>query len=165
MKKIVTYERLRELFSYDPETGHFTRLIDCGSAKAGARAGCKVGQGYIEITIGGRAHKAHRLAWLYMTGAWPTKDIDHKDTVKCNNAWENLREATKAQNSANCVARSSNTSGFKGVFYEKHKDRWRARIEVSGRRFHLGYFRTKEQAFAAYCAAAEKHCGEFARVA
>ena len=59
----------------------------------------------------------------------------------------------------------NNTSGFKGVHWNEQKQRWAAEITLDYKKIRLGKFRTKEEAFAAYCAAAAEHHGEFARVA
>ena len=101
------------------------------------------------------------MAWLYMTGSWPAKDIDHKDGDGLNNSWCNLREATRLENSGNSRRRSDNTSGAKGVRLDRGK--WIAQIVVAGKLRRLGTFNTLEAAAAAYEAAATEHFGEFAR--
>lgn len=161
---MLTADKLRELFSYDPETGVFMRRVyRSPNAKVGDIAGTPDKDGYIQIQIDGKLYKAHRLAWLYMTGGWPLSGVDHRDTVKGNNAWCNLRPASQAQNSANCGPRSFNTSGFKGATFDKNKGRWMAQMQVAGKCVHLGYHDTAELAHAAYVAAAKKVHGEFAR--
>ncbi|NVM41916.1 HNH endonuclease [Ochrobactrum intermedium] len=161
---MLTAEKLRELFLYDPAKGLFTRrTYRSPNAKIGDVAGTPDADGYIQIQIDGKLYKAHRLAWLYMTGEWPSSGIDHRDTVKSNNAWSNLRPASQAQNAANCGMRSFNTSGFKGVTFDKKKGRWMAQIQVRGKCVHLGYHATPENAHAAYVEAAGKIHGEFAR--
>jgi hypothetical protein len=69
-------------------------------------------KGYRLIGVDGRWHKAHRLAWLYMTGSWPREQIDHINLIKNDNRFENLREATQTQNHANTRARRR---GLKGI--------------------------------------------------
>ena len=105
----------------------------------------------------------HRLAWLYMTGKWPVAQIDHINMVKNDNRWSNLREATKAQNKANSPGRS--TCGFKGVYVVKKRGtiKYRAQLRSAGKLHDLGYYRTPEEANAAYAVAAERMHGEFAR--
>lgn len=85
-----TAERVRELFRYDPETGIFTRLVDSPMhrAKAGETSASINSQGYAQIRVDGKRYKAHRLAWLHMTGEWPTQQIDHIDGNRANNRWE-----------------------------------------------------------------------------
>jgi len=93
----ITAERLKELYLYNPEDGTFTRI-----KAAGRHNRWGVGTianhhdpitGYNRIRIDGTLYSAHRLAWLYMTGSWPTHQIDHVDLDRANNAWRNLREA------------------------------------------------------------------------
>jgi len=88
--------------------------------------------------------------------------VDHIDGNGLNNTRANLRLATKAQNAANRGKQSNNTSGFKGVYWNKHAGKWSAQIQVNGTSKHLGYYISKEAAYAAYCEAAEEYFGEFA---
>lgn len=157
----LTAERLRELLHYDPETGVFRRLADRGpNGPAGAIAGNTNAQGYVIISIDHRAYRAHRLAFLYMTGRWPGGHVDHRDGQGDNNRWSNLRPASATESSRN--RRGWGSSGLKGVWTEGD-DRWRARIYVNSIAVHLGCFRTAEDASAAYAAAASVFFGEFAR--
>jgi HNH endonuclease len=161
---IVTAERLRELLNYDPETGVFTwRLADGRLVTGGDVAGTRHSRGYIVISVGGRRYFAHRLAWLYVTGAWPTHHIDHVNGVAHDNRIANLREATPAQNTRNGKLHRDNKSGLKGV--SRAGNHWRATIGIGRRTVHLGCFKTPEAAHAAYCVAARKHHGEFHRKA
>lgn len=161
-----TAERVRQLLSYDPVTGYFTWLHDsvtkgaCGHL-ADDRAGSLHSQGYLTLHIDGRNHKAHRVAWLYMTGQWPIALVDHRDRQKSRNVWENLRHAWNGPNRANSEVRRDSQSGLKGV--HRKGRRWRAVIRVDTVLRHLGYFGTPEDAHAAYAAAAQLHFGEFAR--
>lgn len=149
-RKAVTGERLRELLHYDPETGVFTWRVGGRRARLGEAAGCVETCGYLRITIDGRQYYAHRLAWLYVTGAWPADQLDHRDGDRTNNRFDNLREATHAENGQNRTTQKNNTSGFAGVHWHLGDRRWHARIRVGGRRVHLGSFDTPEEAHAAY---------------
>ena len=121
------------------------------------------GNQYCKIAIFGELYYAHRLAWLWMTGAWPINEIDHKDCDKLNNRWSNLREATCGQNKANIRALVHKTTSLKGVNFNKKRGDYQAAIQVNRNRIHLGYFSTAADAHSAYCMAAEQHFGEFAR--
>jgi len=88
--------------------------------------------------------------------------VDHINGNGLDNTRPNLRLATTAQNNANSRKRSDNTSGLKGVYWDKRDGKWKAQISVSGKNIHLGYFTDKDEAYAAYRAATEKHHGEFA---
>jgi len=167
-KEPITAERLRELMTYDPDTGLFRWKAAGGRGPTSHHSGDIVGfvskdQGYWRAWVDGRLYCGmHRLASLYMTGKWPPKDsIDHHDLDGSNNRWSNLREATKSQNSAN--RRSNNSSGLKGISWDPKRRRWCARITVRGRTMHLGWFPCKIAAHLAYVVAADKYFGEFAR--
>jgi hypothetical protein len=180
---IITADLLRSIVHYDPETGQFvwkerTPSLFTASARrsaehvcanwnalrAGKMAGTLHPDGHVIIRIFRINYKAHRLAWLYMTGAWPGEEIDHRNKIGSDNRFDNLREATHPQNMANKGAQANNSSGHKGVDLHKLTGKWRARIMVEGRYMHLGLFSSKADAAAAYERAAHEHCGEFARV-
>jgi hypothetical protein len=159
----LTAERLREVLSYDPETGEFRWIIAPSSyrVQVGQIAG-GLSRGYRLIRIDGTKYRANRLAFLFMTGMFPDHDVDHADRNPSNDAWSNLREATKSENRANSKRPSTNTSGYKGVYWRKARRKWTAIVQFNRRRVCVGSFNTPEAAHAAYVAAAIKHCGEFA---
>lgn len=160
----LSIERLREVLNYEPETGVFTwRIAMPPRGMAGARAGTIQKNGYRAICINGFRAYAHRLAWFYVTGQWPSKHIDHRNGVHDDNRISNLREASRSQNLANQKLRSTSLSGFKGV--SKKRNSWQARLNVQGKQRVLGCFATPELAHQAYVDAAQKHFGEFARAA
>lgn len=98
-----------------------------------------------------------------MTGENSQKQIDHINGNRADNRWLNLREADSCQNRQNMKRSSRNTSGFKGVSWHERGQKWMAQIACRGGREHLGLFDTIEAAYAAYCAAAKRLHGEFAR--
>lgn len=162
-RKLPSVGRLKQMLEYDPETGHFTRKTSYpGAFQAGDRAGTNSPQRYRSIMIDRVIYLEHKLAWLYVHGVWPEM-VDHKSGDGKDNRLENLRLATRLENCQNRKRNDNNKSGFKGVY--KAKGRWRAAIKVDRARIDLGYFRTPEQAHAAYVAAAQKYHGEFARAA
>lgn len=147
----LTQQRLKELFKYDPETGVFTRRISRGGIKAGTIAGCRHSQGYLVIGIDRRLYLAHRLAWLYIHGRWPREQIDHINRVRDDNRLSNLREATPAQN-------IQNVKKPLGAYWYEDRKKWSSGIMVHGKKKHLGYFDTVEEAHDAYTRArAELH--------
>ncbi len=159
MKNALTAGRLKEVLLYDPQSGLFFWRVAKWDLR-GRRAGCKRADGYVLIRVDGVLIYAHRLAWLYMTGEWPGKLIDHVDTDKGNNRWNNLRAADHITNSHNVrkPARSSTASGLLGV--QRNHGGWQATITVAGKRSCLGTFSTPEEAHAAYVAAKrELHVG------
>lgn len=101
----------------------------------------------------------HRLIMSNPKGS----QVDHRDTNKLNNQCSNLRVATASQNRMNVPIKSNNTSGYKGVCWDKSKNKWQAGIGLSGKNIFLGRFDKIEDAALAYREAAVKYHGEFAR--
>lgn len=164
---MVTQEYLKWLFSYDPETGLFTRLVARKGVAAGAIAGCRTLNGYttISIKIDGVVSRfyAHRLAWLYIHGEWPIDVLDHVNGDRSDNRMINLRAAQKNQNSFNARMKSSNKSGVKGVCWHKAMKKWHAQLRFNGEQQNLGFFDNLEEAERIVRLARETHHGEFAR--
>jgi hypothetical protein len=161
--EMLTQERLKELLDYDPETGIFTHRVSRGRRVAGVVTNCATTGGYIKLSICNKRYYAHRVAWIYVHGRWPSEQIDHINHVTSDNRIANLREATRSQNSANSGPRRNNKSGKKGVFFLRQTGKWRASIRKDKRRIYLGCFDTVEEAHASYAAAARDIHGEFAR--
>lgn len=164
-KPLPPVELVRELFDYDQETGVLIwRAFRLGNAKAGDVAGSLHRTGYIFVKVCGSQYKAHRLAWIHVTGIDPLdSQIDHIDGNKTNNRFANLREATSSQNRCNSKRQINNQSGYKGVVWAKDQRKWRAQIYINKRKVFLGYFDIPELAHMAYCKAAAELHGEFAR--
>lgn len=159
----MTQDELKALLHYDPVTGVFTWLENVSSrGLAGTRAGCTRGpDGYRVLRVCKHLYREHRLAWFYMTGRWPTEQIDHKDGDRQNNSWGNLREATNTTNGQNKrKAASHNKTGLLGVGTTRRGAHiyYRARIALPDKgEKHLGYFKTPELAHAAYLEAKRLH--------
>lgn len=115
----------------------------------------------VEIKLDGKSVLAHRIAWKIMTGDDPPDLVDHENRQDTDNRWDNLRLATHSQNMQNRSVVNNKTTGLKGVFFIETSKRFRAYISVNKKRIHLGTYATKEEAHAAYCAAAKAHFGEF----
>lgn len=149
---------LKKALAYDPETGVFRWLISpTRSVKVGDTAGGLNREGYLMIRFKNRKYAAHRLAWWWVTGKWPKEHIDHRNGVKDDNRFCNLREATLAENNQNRTApNEGNTSGLLGVSWESTSRRWRAQIWVNGASRTIGRFKEKEEARAAYTEAKEQ---------
>lgn len=157
-------ERLKELFDYNPDTGVFTyKVKTCKKVRVGSLAGYKNGRN-ISIVIDRIKYKAHRLAWMYMTGDDPEDYIiDHRDRNAYNNRFSNLRKATQKQNARNRTTNACNVLGLKGVkLVNGCKNRYEASITADSKVIYLGAFKTPEEAHQAYCEAADKYHGEFA---
>lgn len=128
-------EKIREILNYDPKTGIFTWLDDRRkSVSIGSVAGHKDKQGYIQISIKSRPHRAHRLAFLFMTGEIP-EYVDHINRVKDDNRWENLRSCTFSQNMCNRGIKRNNKTGVLGVTWCKSRSTWSVRVNYNKVRF------------------------------
>lgn len=161
---ILTAERLRALFSYDPLTGIFIRTIATGHLgrnRVDEIAGYSKEDGYRCIQIDGRAYRSHRLAWMYMHGYMPDF-IDHRNGNRADNRISNLRECSRSENMQNQKIPRTNSLGVKGVCQDGN--RYRADINCNGKRYRLGSFKTIEAAKTAYDAAAIRLHGEFANL-
>lgn len=156
----MTRDQLRELMTYHPETGEFTWNVSLNSRTKPGKVAGFIRKKYRVIGIDGKLYRAHRLAWLWMTGTWPAEQLDHRDRDGSNNKWSNLREATGVQNMANRAARRDNVLGVKGV-YRRKNGAFYARLQIDKKRLSLGCFRSKEDAERAYLIAAKTHCGDF----
>jgi len=155
-------ERVIELLDYDPDTGIFTWKVSKGSQRAGTEAGT-LNNGYSIISIDGKNHRAHRLAFLLSHGHLPD-ELDHINGDPSDNRIENLRPATRSENNRNTGKNSKNTSGKKGVSWDKQREKWQANARDSnGKKKHLGRFTTVEAAYVAYNDFAIKLHGEFYR--
>lgn len=152
----LTAARLREVLHYDKTTGRFTWLVHRHGLRVGTEAGCINNNGYWLITVDGVKYRAHRLAWLYVTGKWPDGEIDHKNTKRADNRWRNLRPATFEHNQQNRRrAMKRNITGLLGV--SERGCKFTANIHVAGRDIYLGTFDTAEAAHAAYVVAKRQH--------
>lgn len=162
MPKDLTQNRLRQLLSYDPQTGCFLHLKSRGGEAAGSVAGSVRPDGYRTISVDYSHYLAHRLVWLYVYGHFPEIQIDHINSIQDDNRLVNLRAATISENLANCRLRKDNTSGLKGVSLNK-SGTWTAQISIRGKQTRIGSFMTKERAHQAYLARAEREFGQFIR--
>jgi hypothetical protein len=150
----VSRNRLQQALLYDNESGIFRWKVD------GRLAGTLTAYGYVRIEIDGKPYLAHRLAWLWVHGMLPTKQVDHINRDRLDNRIENLREASNQENSRNKVS-GRNRSGRKGVRWHKRAGKWAAAITINAKEIHLGLFDNLEAASAAYDAAAANHFGQF----
>jgi hypothetical protein len=161
----LTAEFVRDVFNYNSITGKLTWKIRLSNkCMIGSEVGHIDKDGYRVVGIQRRRYYVQRIIWLWVTGEWPEREIDHEDMNRANNIWTNLRVATTSQNQYNCLAHKHNTSGFKGVSYNKNAGRYEARIRLVGRLIHLGLFDTAEDAAVAYVEAAKRIAGPFFRI-
>ena len=148
---MITQERLKELVSYDPETGVFVWLQDNGTkAKAGDIAGRVDFYGYIKIHADGCSYSAHRLAWLYMTGQFPKMNVDHKNGDRSDNRIANLRDVPQQINCQNHRKQNGQKKELIGACFDKATGKFKAQIMHKGVNFHIGRVDTEELAHSAY---------------
>ncbi len=148
--QILTQEILKELLSYNPETGVFTWraramcwFISQESAEhwnmrfAHTEAGSFNKNGYLAISIDGKDYLAQNLVWLYVHGRMPHDILDHEDHVKSNNKLSNLRETSQGGNCRNRSMNKNNKSGCSGVIWNEATQRWHVQLG-NGKGKHLG---------------------------
>lgn len=169
MKTGLSAKMAKKYLEYNPSTGQFVWKESPAYNKKfmiGRRAGCKAPHGYIFIKVFGVTYYGHRLAWLFMTGRWPRFHLDHKNGRRSDNRWSNLRRGGHVVNSHNRRGKQGSRFGLKGIFFSDDVYRRKpfgAKIGVRGKTRYLGYFATPQLAHKAYCIAAKKYHGEFAR--
>jgi len=157
----LTQTRLKQVLFYNKRTGGFIWLVNLGSrAKKYHKAGTKMKDGRIVIRVDRVLYYAHQLAWLYVYGVWPNQ-LDHRDTINCHNWINNLREASRAQNTMNTNVRADNKTGYRGVHFNTKNRNFNAYITINNTRKHLGVFNTAYEAHLVYEAHATLLFGEY----
>jgi hypothetical protein len=168
----LTADMLREEMRYDPEDGKLwwikrgpKRRLDRPAGTIAVRGrhgedpmvviGIKVAPGVYE------KHYGHRLAWLWMTGAWPDPEVDHANQNTLDNRWSNLREANRSQQGANRIVRPDK---LKGAYRASTKSpMWFSHIIKDGKKAYLGLFATEQEAHDAFVKASKEIHGKFHR--
>lgn len=157
---MITQELVRYLFNY--ENGILTwKNPTSKKFKPGNVAG-KMDKDYSRVKVNRRMYLIHRLVYLYHHGNLP-KYIDHIDGNPLNNKIENLRECTLSQNVHNSKLCKINTSGVKGVSWNKRNKKWVVCINSQNKRKHIGYFDDFELAELVAIEVREKYHRGFAR--
>ena len=151
----ITAERIRKLFSYDPETGTFVRIM----YSKGRYLNEIISH---DLEIDGEKHELSRFIWLHYYGEWPplNKIVEHEDRNRRNNKLSNLRLASDSQNNTNKA--TNNQYGSKGIEFRSRKKPWTVRIWVDGVRKYIGSYTEFEEAEEASRAAIAQYHGEFA---
>lgn len=148
--KLPTPEKLRELFSYDADTGLLV------SKRFAGRVAPSYGpKKYSTVCVNYRDLYVHRVVWALTHGAWPEGEIDHINGDRSDNRLVNLRLVSHSQNMKNSPIKGNNTSGTLGISWHKASRKWHARIYDGGHCHSLGYFADKEAACVARKSAEE----------
>lgn len=162
-------EYLKDCLSYDCDTGIFVwnerprshfkyekLWLDWNKRWSGKEAGWieksqsnTTKTSYRKISINGENYKAHRLAWVFITGDWPTGMMDHINGDGLDNSRLNLRDVSNQENTKNQSRRKDNKSGITGVGWQKAIGKWYANGRINDQLQHLGFY---DNIFEAACA-------------
>lgn len=137
---MLTQERVKELFDYREDGVLVRRVTVCYCARFGDLAGSLHCDGYLQVTIDGLSSLAHRIIWLWHKGYLPEHGLDHIDRNKLNNRIENLREVGHQCNMRNTGNGKNNSSGVKGVCWDKTNGKWLVQITINRKTIKLGCF-------------------------
>lgn len=155
-------ETLRQLLSYDPETGSLTWLPrnesffkkardanGWNTKYANTKAFQTVHYGYLNGHIFKKHYYAHRIAWAIHYGSWPSGQIDHINGIRYDNRIANLRDVSHSDNQKNAKLRHDNKSGMPGIDWRGNASAWRVRVSRDGARHIVGYFKNLDEAVTA----------------
>jgi hypothetical protein len=156
---LLAQKRLKELLHYDPDTGLFTRVKQVGRFNSGEVVGYSNGRGWLRVKIDGKHYKLHRLAFLYMEGEFPPEEVDHKNRIRDDNRWCNLRHATRGKNNVNRLTKGNSDTGYRGVIPSGRG--YKAKIQCGGDiRYSITYDNPID-AYRQYCEWAQELFGDF----
>lgn len=165
-----SHEEICSMFSYDKVSGGLKwKHREPSSLKnrqwngrfANKTAGTIRKDGYLRVKVGCRYILVHRLIWFIEFGEFPSFLIDHINGNKSDNRLENLREVTKSENATNC--NTENSTGHKGVRYDKRYNTYQVRLTKNGKTFHLGQAKTFSEAIEIYNQNVDKIHGNFGK--
>jgi hypothetical protein len=159
-KEMPSQEYLKECFEYNEFTGiltwkqrpreHYssdTNFIGSNKRFLNKIAGTPKGKmGYLSVKVHDNSYAVHRIIWKLVTGNEPSYEIDHINNIRDDNRWCNLREASSSENGRNRLMRSDNTSGVKGVCWDKESGKWLAQIWYNNKNMKVGRHETIEAA-------------------
>ncbi len=162
---MLSFDELRSILNYDPETGLWSWRNPKAINKApiAQSAGTISVHGYRIITYRGRKYRSARLAWLYMTGNWPSEEIDHENRDTTDDRWINLREASRSQNALNRDVQGNNSSGLRGIHFDCERGKWFVQVKVKGINHFIGRYDEVDEAVVARNAAVAELHGAFAQ--
>ena len=150
-----------EMFSYADGKLYWRKKISRKTVVGNEAGTIRKTDGYRQIMINRCTYRTHRLIYLYHHG-WLPEFIDHINQNMADNRIENLRSATRVENSFNSKIRSDNTSGVKGVTWCKNKRKWLARLYADKKCVYFQRFENMKDAIDAVTKARPKYHGQFA---
>jgi hypothetical protein len=162
----LTQELVRELFNYHEDGYLIWKIKPRQNVNIGDIAGHLTidrGEKRHSTMIYGKGYRISRLIFFYHTGKWP-QTIDHINRVTTDNRIQNLRAATRAENSRNRNPSKNSSSKYLGVGWHKATQKWCAKIKAEGKDKHLGVFTSEITAALIYNKSAVKYFGEFANL-
>jgi hypothetical protein len=152
---------LKEYFEYNPTTGNLIWKKNWYQSKVGKIVN-KIGKnGYIFLDFKTHRMYAHRVVFALFYDNWPDSHVDHINGIKHDNRISNLRLASPSQNLHNMKSHPRNTSGVKGVYWNKQKKKWQAQIRANGKVRNLGRFNDIKDAESVVRKFREELHGEF----
>jgi hypothetical protein len=164
-KPLPSREIVGNFIDYDPETGNATWIKSpARNIKAGSPVGT-INRGYLVVRFQGKSYPLHRLCWLLETNQDPAESmVDHIDGNRLNNAFANLRLCNNSQNGMNRGATKANKLGVKGVCWDRTACKYKAYIQISGKKKHIGNFADLESAIDARRSFEAEIFGTFAKL-
>lgn len=161
----LTHQKLLEYLIYYPLLGLWEwRNPSIMNKRGRTTVGTISVHGYRIITINGTKYRSGRLAWFYMTGEWPQKEIDHEDRDKTNDKWYNLRDLSRSENALNRDLQSNNTSGVRGVRWDTERQKWNVQVKKDGISYFGGRYDSLDEAVAVRDSVALELHGDFAEL-
>lgn len=145
----LTVNRLYELYVVDIVAGTFHHKRTVGRACAESRAGYITSKGgYRVLCVDRKDYMEHNLIWFVATGGWPPvgREVDHRNRIREDNRFENLRIATRGQNCANASLRKDNKAGYRGVHFDKEKKKYCVQVTVNKKTHTKGYYVDRHEA-------------------
>ncbi len=159
---MITQELVRHVFDYSDGHLFWRNPSKYKPEIIGDKAESVDGKGYIRVGLNGRRYAAHRIIFLYHKGYLPTH-IDHMNGNKKDNRIDNLRASDNETNSYNAKLSKANTSGVKGVSWDKNTSSWCVQIHYKGKRAVYKFFKDFDLAKECACRERLRLHGEFAR--
>jgi hypothetical protein len=158
---MITQDNLKDYFTYK-DGNLFWKRQPSRRITVGSIAGNLTERGYIQVKVFNKRFYAHRIIFFMFNGYFP-QELDHIDGNKSNNRIENLRDSTKSQNNMNSKKRKDNTSGTKGITWDKRCNKWKVQGQANNIKYYLGRYDDMELAKKVIYEFRKQHHNEYAR--